>query len=419
MFAMWDVIFGKSANRRFAASPTAPKLRVAFIHPDLGIGGAERLVVDVAVGLQKLGHSVDIYTSYHDPKHCFEETRDGTLRVHAKRSFLPRSLFGRFHVLFAHLAQLHLTLGLVSGDEALKYDVFFVDQLATCIPILRDAGKRVVFYCHFPDKLLAAGEYTDDDTKKRPVGLLKRIYRVPMDWLEEVTTRQADTLLANSNFTVGVFKKHFPNISTVPRVVYPGIDGAAYAPLSRAESSTEDVQRVLSSRPTFLSINRIEGKKNLALAVRAFAGARATGDVPTLRLVIAGGHDPRLADNRATLDSLLSLCESLRLKASVLGQSGGPMESILDPDPLARAPDATGYLRAPNDGEWTRAMLDILNLSESDRAALGKRAKKRAEKLFGLDAMAREVEDALKQTVEMGPLRARNSHGRRRRLKFC
>ncbi|KZV85002.1 hypothetical protein EXIGLDRAFT_775985 [Exidia glandulosa HHB12029] len=168
---------------------SAPKLRVAFIHPDLGIGGAERLVVDVAVGLQKLGHSVDIYTSYHDPKHCFEETRDGTLRVHAKRSILPRSLFGRFHVLFAHVAQLHLTLGLVSGDEALKYDVFFVDQLATCIPILRDAGKRVVFYCHFPDKLLAAGEYTDDDTQKRPVGLLKRIYRVPMDWLEEVTTR--------------------------------------------------------------------------------------------------------------------------------------------------------------------------------------------------------------------------------------
>jgi hypothetical protein len=34
-------------------------------------------VVDAALGLQKLGHSVDIYTSHHDPKHCFEETRDG------------------------------------------------------------------------------------------------------------------------------------------------------------------------------------------------------------------------------------------------------------------------------------------------------------------------------------------------------
>jgi alpha-1,3/alpha-1,6-mannosyltransferase len=69
-------------------------LHVAFIHPDLGIGknpssessnerllctigGAERLVVDAALGLQSLGHSVDIYTSHHNPAHCFDETKDG------------------------------------------------------------------------------------------------------------------------------------------------------------------------------------------------------------------------------------------------------------------------------------------------------------------------------------------------------
>lgn len=40
-------------------------------------GGAERLIVDAASGLQKRGHTVHIYTSYHDPNHCFEETRDG------------------------------------------------------------------------------------------------------------------------------------------------------------------------------------------------------------------------------------------------------------------------------------------------------------------------------------------------------
>jgi hypothetical protein len=40
-------------------------------------GGAERLVVDAALGLKARGHSVDIYTSHHDPSHCFEETKDG------------------------------------------------------------------------------------------------------------------------------------------------------------------------------------------------------------------------------------------------------------------------------------------------------------------------------------------------------
>jgi len=54
---------------------------IVFLHPDLGIGGAERLVVDAAVGLQKRGHRVVIYTSHCDPSHCFDEARDGESRV--------------------------------------------------------------------------------------------------------------------------------------------------------------------------------------------------------------------------------------------------------------------------------------------------------------------------------------------------
>lgn len=34
------------------------KIKVALLHPDLGIGGAERLVVDVAVALKQLGCEV-------------------------------------------------------------------------------------------------------------------------------------------------------------------------------------------------------------------------------------------------------------------------------------------------------------------------------------------------------------------------
>jgi len=51
---------------------------IVFFHPDLGIGGAERLIVDAAVGLQELGHKVTIFTSHCDPDHCFDEARDGT-----------------------------------------------------------------------------------------------------------------------------------------------------------------------------------------------------------------------------------------------------------------------------------------------------------------------------------------------------
>src|SRR3954447_7470780 len=51
--------------------------RIVFFHPDLGIGGAERLIVDAAVGLQQRGHKVTIFTSHCDHRHCFEEARNG------------------------------------------------------------------------------------------------------------------------------------------------------------------------------------------------------------------------------------------------------------------------------------------------------------------------------------------------------
>jgi alpha-1,3/alpha-1,6-mannosyltransferase len=52
-------------------------LHVGFIHPDLGIGGAERLVVDAAVSLQNQRHRISVFTAHCDPTHAFVETQDG------------------------------------------------------------------------------------------------------------------------------------------------------------------------------------------------------------------------------------------------------------------------------------------------------------------------------------------------------
>lgn len=112
----------------------------------------------------------------------------GTLRVHSINPPFPRSWRGKFHILLAHCRQLHLTQYLLRSSTP-QYDVFFVDQLSTCIPFLRELARtRVVFYCHFPDKLLADGEYVEGEAMRRNAGLLKRLYRFPMDWWEELTT---------------------------------------------------------------------------------------------------------------------------------------------------------------------------------------------------------------------------------------
>ncbi|KAI0255312.1 alpha-1,3-mannosyltransferase ALG2 [Lactifluus subvellereus] len=329
-------------------------LRIAFIHPDLGIGGAERLVVDAAVGLQKLGHTVEIYTSHHDPAHCFDETRDGTLTIHAIHPPLPRNIRGKFHILLAHLRQLHLTYHLLRTN-APTYDVYFVDQLSTCIPALRFLSrKRVVFYCHFPDKLLANGEFVEGKMRKRG-GFLKRAYRLPMDWLEEVTTQNADIILANSSFTAGVFKAYFPSIPQEPRVVHPGINLRSYEPVG--DSGEPDIAAVSSTRPTFLSLNRFEKKKNVALAIDAFAlfkqGLVKGASLPSPRLVIGGGYDARVEENMMTLVSLIDRAKGASLSYNIVSPPSS--RTTIPPfDTTRRDPD----------------VLFLLNFTTAQRAAL-------------------------------------------------
>ncbi|KII89397.1 glycosyltransferase family 4 protein [Plicaturopsis crispa FD-325 SS-3] len=445
-------------------------LRVAFIHPDLGIGGAERLVVDAALGLQALGNKVAIYTSHHDPNHCFDETRDGRLQVHNVIPPFPRSVKGKFHILLAHARQLHLTAHLLLPSSP-EYDVYFVDQLSTCIPFLRAfAGKRVLFYCHFPDKLLANGAFVEDKSARKKVGLLKAMYRFPMDWVEEITTRQADVILANSKFTARIFKLNFTSIKTVPKVVYPGINISAYE--TALDMTDPDIQQIISDQPTLLSINRFEKKKNIALAISSFAllrknpSAQSTG----LRLVIAGGYDPRLEDNMMTLVALIDAAKAASLTYNIVAPStsrvtippfnttpsnpdilfllnfttaqrsallnapaarallytptnehfgigpvegmvcgvpvlatdtGGPTESIVDVEG-----ERTGWLRAPDAALWAEALAEIVALSAEERAALAARSRDRARNLFGMEAMAKGLDGALREAVAMGPVRA-------------
>lgn len=54
-------------------------MKIVIVHPDLGIGGAERLIVDAAVALIEHGNDVVIYTSHHDPNHCFPETKSNLI----------------------------------------------------------------------------------------------------------------------------------------------------------------------------------------------------------------------------------------------------------------------------------------------------------------------------------------------------
>eukprot|EP00291_Cryptomonas_curvata_P020132 CAMPEP_0172167212 /NCGR_PEP_ID=MMETSP1050-20130122/9446_1 /TAXON_ID=233186 /ORGANISM="Cryptomonas curvata, Strain CCAP979/52" /LENGTH=185 /DNA_ID=CAMNT_0012837977 /DNA_START=276 /DNA_END=830 /DNA_ORIENTATION=- len=159
----------------------------------------------------------------------------------------------------------YLALAIVLTQQ--RYDVLFVDQLSSPIPILRLCGSRIIFYCHFPDLALSG----------RRDGL-KRVYRVLFDAVEEWTTLMAHDILVNSHFTAGVFKSTFrsPPEEHLPERAgglaagaAPVINTAAYDTAPLVEQETE-LSRTVRGHVTLVSINRFERKKNIALALHAF-----------------------------------------------------------------------------------------------------------------------------------------------------
>ncbi|KAF3655374.1 putative carboxylesterase 4-like [Capsicum annuum] len=225
------------------------KMNVAIIHPDLGIGGAERLIVDAAMELASLGHKVHIFTSHHDKNRCFEETLSGVFDITVYGSFLPRHIFYRLHAVCAYLRCMFVSLCLLFMWPS--FDIILADQVSVVIPLLKlKKSAKVVFYCHFPDLLLA--QHTT---------ILRRIYRKPIDFIEEITTGMADLILVNSKFTASTFASTFKNLDArgiKPAVLYPAVN-------------VDQFEKPNATKLNFLSINRFERKKNIELAISAFA----------------------------------------------------------------------------------------------------------------------------------------------------
>lgn len=429
------------------------KKTVVFIHPDLGIGGAERLIVDAAIGLQQQQYDVYMYTQHHDLSHCFRETMPlemgGSLRngVRVYGDWLPRHLplFHAFHILFAMIRMVYCALCVALWHRG-EIDAIIVDQVSACIPLLRLMPRTrratILFYCHFPDKLLSSGRES----------LWKRLYRLPFDWIEERTTAMADAVLVNSNFTKSVYSAVFPSIRRMrksnvsdPIVLYPPIHCENYdrppGDLPNGDlvllynrdgdsSDDDDGYRVI------VSINRFERKKGIHLAVQAFARLRdlmSDGDeFERMRLVVAGGYDPRIRENVEYMEELKQLVREKGLESQslflpsfseadrylllhksalllytpenehfgivpveaqycrlniVAVNSGGPLESVIH--------GHTGLLAEPTPDAFAHAMHSLLSQSREKSEEMGELARERVIRVFSLQAFSRQLSDII------------------------
>lgn len=64
-------------------------------------------------------------------------------------------------------------------------------QVSAVVPLLRFFNRRVVFYCHYPDKLLCVERGS----------AAKRMYRSVIDKVEEISLFFANEILVNSKYT--------------------------------------------------------------------------------------------------------------------------------------------------------------------------------------------------------------------------
>lgn len=413
-------------------------VRILFLHPDLGIGGAERLVIDAALALKSRGHEVSFLTNHHDETHCFKETSDGTLQVKVVGDWLPRKIFGRFYALCAYFRMMYAAL-YVSFVQSRRenIDIFFCDQISVGIPILRLAKSRpkIIFYCHFPDQLLSSRE-----------GYLKSVYRAPLNYLEEFTIGMADVTLVNSKFTLRVFGDTFHRLKLVPDVLYPTLNTDYFDAMKNHSSlkqsnefSVNGCEDIPRNAFVFLDINRYERKKNHALALHAFRlviDALPPTESKRCRLIIAGGYDERVLENLEHYEELRQLVIKLGMQESVLllrspnddekfmllyksncllytpdnehfgivplegmymskpiiaVNSGGPTETIVH--------NSTGLLCEKQPQRFAEAMLEIYK-DDALRERMGVMGHKRVQQKFSFEAFSDKLNTIVESIME-------------------
>lgn len=126
----------------------------------------------------------------------------------------------------------------------------------------------------------------------------KKVWRVPFDWVEQWSMSFADAISVNSKFTRGVVGRTWPTLvkGRELKVIYPCID-------TRPSNKEGDDGLAWQDGDIILSLNRFERKKNVALAIKAYAGL-SKEQRKGVKLVIAGETAPSCHIGHSTCRSI-------------------------------------------------------------------------------------------------------------------
>lgn len=317
------------------------------------------------------------------------------------------------------------------------FDVAVVDLVSLPVLIFSLFRKRCLFYCHYPDKLLAASLIRSSNSSSTTrSSLIKRAYRYIIDAQDAFSMQCASIVVCNSQFTSTDFSTVFPSIST-PLVVYPCVSVPS-SPTSAPQAAQESFFELPSSY--ILSLNRYELKKNIALAVHTMVRLKETHHhlIDDLSLVIAGGYDARLPENATCFAQLEALIEEHHLSSRIVllknvsdvdrirllrnaravvytpsnehfgivpleamafaipvvaVRSGGPCETVVHGE--------TGFLCDPSPDEFRTAVFNIISKPHLAKS-MGAAGKKRVAESFSRDVLGHQLQRALAAILPSG-----------------
>lgn len=411
---------------------TDKRLRIAIFHCGFVYsGGGERIVLEEALGLRRLGHEVVCYAPTLDRKLCYPALIDEV----GVRTFVP--LLPKWFPLRDAIAM--AASSLLAPLFAWRFrdvDVFVgANQpgawIACCIAkVLR---KPYVVYLNQPNRLVyprridrETGWLTKPDYHVLDV-LIKKLKRF-VAWADRASFTGAEVMLANGDYIAGVIE----GIYGRKQVLCPA--GCHPQPLEvlrlnphTAYVGSFEVGRFTVRKPYALITNRHEPQKKFEYVIEAMA--QAAKAAPEATLVIPGpftAHTPKLAALASHLgigDKVLFLgqiseqdLQRLYREAAVycypapeedFGMGvieamawGVPVVAWNHAGPTVTVTDGeTGYLAEPFKIDSYAQAITRLLLDPERRARMGKAARGRVEALFTWDRHARILENAIWQAV--------------------
>ena len=362
-------------------------MRILYVLTSLGIGGAEKQVIDLAARMAARGHTVALLAL----KHAGEEwpVRLPVLRLNIRKTPLGIYRGLQFAAKFAALFR----------PDILHSHTFPANLFTRLLkPMLRAEG-------HFP-RVINTIHNVDE-------GGWHRMF------LYRVTDARVDQVTAVSGAAADRFVRLHAVSAGKMRVLTNGIDTEAFTP-NRTRRKQARIEMQAGGNFVWLAVGRLVPAKDYPNLLHAFAQVRSAN--PKTSLWIAGEGDPAHVRQAMTegsgvqllglrrdivelLDAAdgyvlssawegmpLALAEAMAMEKSVVATDvGGVRELVGD----------AGFVAAPHDSDaLAQAMLKAMQLTEKAKKEIGRDARNRVQLHFSMNEKAGQWEQLYTQSMK-------------------